>query len=92
MADYQIPGDLHYTAEDEWVRRDGSRAIVGITDYAQQQLGDIVFLELPELFLARASWYYYLLATSSTRTPHHTKLDYPPAASILYILTLISLL
>ncbi|MDJ0851326.1 MAG: glycine cleavage system protein GcvH [Myxococcota bacterium] len=49
MADYEIPEDLHFTAEDEWARADGSRIKVGITDYAQQQLGDIVFIELPEV-------------------------------------------
>lgn len=43
-----IPGDLLYTKEDEWVRVDGSTAVVGITDYAQDSLSDIVFIELPE--------------------------------------------
>ena len=49
MADYEIPDELYYTTEDEWVRREGSRVTVGITDYAQQQLGDIVFVELPRV-------------------------------------------
>jgi len=39
---------LRYTVEHEWVRLDGDVATVGITDYAQQSLGDIVFVELPE--------------------------------------------
>ena len=39
---------LRYTVEHEWVRLDGDTATVGITDYAQQQLGDVVFVELPE--------------------------------------------
>jgi glycine cleavage system H protein len=43
-----IPGDLLYTKEDEWVRVDGGEAVVGITDYAQDSLSDIVFVELPE--------------------------------------------
>lgn len=43
-----IPGDLLYTKEDEWVRVDGDTAVVGITDYAQDSLSDIVFVELPE--------------------------------------------
>ena len=43
------PSDLKYTKDHEWVRLDGSEAHVGITDYAQKQLGDIVFLELPEV-------------------------------------------
>jgi glycine cleavage system H protein len=43
-----IQGDLLYTKEDEWVRVDGDEAVVGITDYAQDSLSDIVFVELPE--------------------------------------------
>jgi glycine cleavage system H protein len=42
-----IPEDLQYTADHEWVRRDGDVVTVGITDYAQDQLGDIVYLSLP---------------------------------------------
>ena len=38
-----------YTKEHEWIRLDGDTAVVGITDYAQQQLGDVVFVELPEV-------------------------------------------
>ena len=44
-----IPGDLLYTKEDEWIRVDGDTAVVGITDYAQDSLSDIVFVELPEV-------------------------------------------
>ncbi len=47
MADYDIPQELRYTREDEWVRIEGERVVLGVTDYAQQQLGDIVFVELP---------------------------------------------
>ncbi len=47
MAEYETPDDLRYTEDDEWLRPNGERAVVGITDYAQHQLGDIVFLELP---------------------------------------------
>ena len=43
------PSDLKYTKDHEWIRLDGDRARVGITDYAQKQLGDIVYLELPEV-------------------------------------------
>ena len=39
---------VHYTEEHEWIRVDGDQATVGITDFAQGQLGDIVFVELPE--------------------------------------------
>ena len=49
MADTEIPEDLRYSREDEWARLEGSRITVGVTDYAQQQLGDIVFVELPEV-------------------------------------------
>ena len=44
-----IPSDLRFSPDDEWIRRDDGRVVVGITDYAQQQLGDIVFVELPEV-------------------------------------------
>ena len=43
-----VPADLHYTKDHEWVRVDGDVATVGITQYAADQLGDIVFVELPE--------------------------------------------
>ena len=49
MADYDIPGHLRYSEEDEWARLEGNRVTTGITDFAQQQLGDIVFVELPEV-------------------------------------------
>jgi glycine cleavage system H protein len=42
-----VPSDLHYTEEHEWVRVEDKIAIIGVTDYAQGELGDIVFLELP---------------------------------------------
>jgi len=48
LADYDIPSDLRYSRGDEWARPEDSRVAVGISDYAQQQLGDIVFVELPE--------------------------------------------
>jgi glycine cleavage system H protein len=43
-----IPNDLRYTKTDEWVRVEGDIATIGITDYAQSELGDIVYMELPE--------------------------------------------
>jgi glycine cleavage system H protein len=43
------PTDLKYTKEHEWVRATDAEATVGITDFAQQQLGDVVFVELPEV-------------------------------------------
>ena len=43
------PSDLKYTKDHEWVRLDGGEASVGITDFAQRQLGDVVFVELPQV-------------------------------------------
>lgn len=43
------PEDLRYSASHEWVRMEGDIAAIGITDYAQNELGDIVYLELPEV-------------------------------------------
>jgi glycine cleavage system H protein len=44
-----VPQDLRYSKEHEWVRIEGGVAVVGITDFAAEQLGDIVFVELPEV-------------------------------------------
>ena len=44
-----IPLDLHYTRDHEWVRLDGDIATIGITDHAQEELSDVVFVELPDL-------------------------------------------
>jgi len=41
------PNDLHYTKDHEWVKVEGDEALIGITDFAQHQLGDIIFVELP---------------------------------------------
>jgi glycine cleavage system H protein len=46
---YQTPSNLLYAATHEWVSSDGNQIIVGITDYAQHALGDVVFVELPEV-------------------------------------------
>lgn len=45
----EIPENLLYTQEHEWIRVDGQDAVIGITQFAQDQLGDIVFVELPEI-------------------------------------------
>lgn len=44
----ELPSGLRYTKEHEWIRVEGNQAYVGITDYAQQELGDVVYVELPE--------------------------------------------
>ena len=44
-----IPADLKYTKEHEWIKIDGNQAVVDITDFAQGELGDIVFVELPTI-------------------------------------------
>ena len=44
-----VPQDLRYTKEHEWIRLEGEIATIGITDYAAEQLGDIVFVELPDI-------------------------------------------
>lgn len=47
MASLNHPVNLKYSKTDEWVRVEGDEAVIGITDYAQDQLGDIVYIELP---------------------------------------------
>ena len=47
MASLKHPANLKYSKTDEWVRVEGDQATIGITDYAQDQLGDIVYIELP---------------------------------------------
>ena len=44
-----LPNDLKYTKEHEWIKEEGDYIFVGITDYAQSELGDIVFVELPSI-------------------------------------------
>ncbi len=44
-----VPSDLKYTSDHEWARRDGANVRVGITHFAQEQLGDVVFVELPKV-------------------------------------------
>ena len=45
----EFPANLRYTKDHEWARQEGNRVVVGITDYAQKELGDVVFVELPEM-------------------------------------------
>lgn len=51
---HNVPDGLRYTKEDEWIAIDGNIATIGITDYAQDALSDIVYLELPEADTALA--------------------------------------
>ena len=44
-----VPRELRYTKEHEWIRVEGGEAVVGVTDYAQGELGDVIFVELPAL-------------------------------------------
>ncbi len=44
-----FPEDLRYTRDHEWARKKGSNVVVGITDFAQDQLGDVVYVELPDV-------------------------------------------
>jgi glycine cleavage system H protein len=46
---FKTPSDLQYTRSHEWIRIEGDEATVGITDYAQDALGDVVYVELPEV-------------------------------------------
>ncbi len=48
LSELNLPEDLKYTNEHEWAKSDNGLVAVGITDYAQDQMGDIVFVELPE--------------------------------------------
>jgi glycine cleavage system H protein len=48
VSDFEYPDDLHYTAEHEWIRIEGDIARVGITAFAQDALGDIVYVTLPD--------------------------------------------
>jgi len=43
-----VPADLRYSSDHEWIRQDGNVVIIGITEYAQDSLGDIVFVDVPE--------------------------------------------
>ncbi len=50
-----IPAELRYSADHEWVRVEGATATIGITDYAQDALGDVVFVEMPDADVAVAA-------------------------------------
>lgn len=49
MATWKTPSDLKYLKTDEWVRLEGETGTIGVSDYAQDQLNDIVFVELPDI-------------------------------------------
>ncbi len=52
-----LPEELKYTKEHEWISNNGNVITIGITDYAQDSLGDVVFLELPEELLNRPAFF-----------------------------------
>lgn len=54
MADWKTPDNVKYTENDEWIRVDGETAKIGLTDYAQDQLSDIVFVDLSEVEVGSA--------------------------------------
>ena len=49
ISDVTLPDDIHYAESHEWAKSEGDHVKVGISDYAQDQLGDIVFVEMPEV-------------------------------------------
>ena len=49
ISELKLPADVYYTNDHEWARQEGDTIKIGISDYAQDQLGDIVFVELPEV-------------------------------------------
>jgi glycine cleavage system H protein len=52
VAPVNVPDDLRYTTDHEWVRQEGDRVRIGITDYAQDALGDVVFVQVPTVGVA----------------------------------------
>ena len=49
VGEHEVPDGLYYTKDHEWVKLEGNLARIGVTDYAQKQLGDVVYVELPEV-------------------------------------------
>lgn len=49
VLDYDVPEDLYYSREHEWVRVEGKKAVIGITDYAQKSLHEVVYVETPKV-------------------------------------------
>lgn len=49
VGEHEVPDGLYYTKDHEWVKLEGNLARIGVTDYAQKQLGDVVYAELPEV-------------------------------------------
>lgn len=49
VGEREVPDGLYYTKDHEWVKLEGNLARIGVTDYAQKQLGDVVYVELPEV-------------------------------------------
>ncbi len=49
MSTSKVPADLHYSKEHEWVKTEGDKVRIGITDFAQEQLSDVVYVEMPKV-------------------------------------------
>src|SRR5258706_495653 len=59
-----VPEDLHYSKDHEWVRVEGDQAVIGITDYAQDSLGDVVYVELPKTYSSLFPKIYFCVRLS----------------------------
>ena len=67
MADETYPQELRYDKEHEWVRVEGDNAVIGISDFAQDQLGEVVYVDLPSV--GSRSWRARPSARSSRSSP-----------------------
>ena len=76
------PQDFRYSKDHEWIKVEGDRGRVGITDYAQKQLGDVVFLELPEVGRALAAGEQFGTVESVKAV---SELDSPVAGEVLEV-------
>ena len=79
------PDDLAYSREHEWVRVDGARATIGITSYAADELGDIVFVELPEVGAALSQFAVFGVVESVKAVSEFYRLKAPIYSDLLQI-------
>ena len=76
-----VPQDLRYSKEHEWVRLEGDTATIGITHFAQEQLGDVVFVELPEKGATIRQFSSSTRRSRSSRSPASTPGRLIPSSS-----------